>query len=286
MTETSQLLQYADMQRTFYEREAKRDPEQQVVGCYDYHENVPYETNLLYLYGDIRKPIFTDFGNRTAFDFACGEGRMVRRMRRFFDKVDGADLSETMIDLARKRTPGSDFWVTDGMSTGAAPSAAYDFCYCTISMQHICVFETRDRILRDMCRILKPDGQITLQYLYSRAYPALPVTPVRSVSPDHSVQLFRNDKHHAKWFENKTDAVSTNSDCDVVIGPGELEIVYNYFRLYFELVDFWFYDISIGRDGLGQTRILPHIHPNSHISDEYHGTHFVYIHCAGKKYGG
>jgi SAM-dependent methyltransferase len=277
------LLRYADMQRTYYEASGLKNPESWVVGHYDYHENVPYETNLLFLHGDLRRPIFEDLGNRTAFDIACGEGRMVRRMQKLFRKVDGADISQVMIDLAEDRTLGSDFWVTDGLGAGGAPSNHYDFAYCTISLQHICVFNTRDMILKDICRILKPDGKITLQYAYSRNYPALPVMPVQGVSPGIATQVFKIDQHHATWFDNKTDAQSTNGGCDVVIGPNDLPEIAAYFNQYFETVDFWFYDVSIGRGGLGQPRILPAVHPNSHISDDCHVTHFVFIHCTGKK---
>jgi SAM-dependent methyltransferase len=277
------VQRYADMQRSFYERAGQRDPEGSVVGHYDYHEHFPYETNLLFLYGDVRRPIFDDFNNRTAFDIGCGEGRMVRRMRNFFRKVDGADISQAMIDLAEDHTPGSDFWVTDGISAGAAPSSFYDFCFCTISLQHICLFETRDLILKDICRILKPDGKITLQYIFSKNYPALPVAPIQQVAPGLATQVYKLDQHNARWFDNKAGAQSTNGGCDVVIGPGDLHAVHDYFSQYFETVDFWFHDASIGRGGLGQPRTLPEVHPNSHTSDESHVTHFIFIHCSGKK---
>jgi ubiquinone/menaquinone biosynthesis C-methylase UbiE len=276
------VRRYADMQKSYYEIAGLKDPEALVVGHYDYHENVPYETNLLFLYGDVRRPIFNDFKSRAAFDIACGEGRMVRRMQKFFRKVDGADISSVMVDLAEDRTAGSDFWVTDGISTGDAPSSFYDFAYCTISLQHICVFETRDLILRDICRILKPDGKITLQYAFSKNYPALPATPVQEVSPGVGVQIFKTDQQHARWFDNKTEAQSTNSGCDVMIGTSDLPAIREYFGRYFKVVDIWFYDISIGRGGLGQPRVLPPVHPNSHIGDDYHATHFIFIHCSGK----
>jgi len=282
-TVNHELLHYADMQKSYYEKAGRQNPEAHVVCHYDYHESFPYETNLLFLYGDHRRPIFPDFGSRTGFDIACGEGRMVRRMRKLFKKVDGADISSVMVDLAKDRTPGSDFWVTDGISAGAAPSAFYDLCYCTISMQHICVFNTRDLILKDICRILKPDGKITLQYAFSKNYPALPITPVWEVSPGVGAQSFRMDRHHARWFDNKTDARSTNGGCDVLIGTSDLHAIHTYFSQYFSNVDFWFHDVSIGRGGLGQQRMLPSIHPNSHVSDECHFTHFVFIHCSGKK---
>ena len=277
------LLGYADMQRTYYEMAGLKNPESWVVGHYDYHENFPYETNLLCLYGDIRRPIFQDFASRTAFDFACGEGRMVRRMQKVFRKVDGTDISSVLIYLAESRSPGADFWVTDGISAGAAPSGFYDFVYCTISLQHICVFDTRDLILKDICRILKPDGKITLQYAFSKNYPALPATPVQEVSPGIATQVFKIDQHHARWFDNKTEAQSTNGGCDVLIGTSDLAALHAYFSQYFETVDYWFQDVSIGRGGLGQPRALPPTHPNSHITDECPVTHFVFIHCSGKK---
>jgi SAM-dependent methyltransferase len=279
----SAVSRYAEMQRAYYEHAARNNPESWVVGHYDYHERVPYETNLLFLHGDVRRPIFQDFRGRAAFDIACGEGRMVRRMRNFFQKVDGADISQVMIGLAEDRTPGSDFWVTDGISAGAAPSGFYDFAFCTISLQHICVFETRDLILKDICRILKPDGKITLQYGFSRNYPALPITPVQEVSPGVATQIFKIDQQHARWFDNKTDAKATNGGCDVVVGPGDLEALAGYFGQYFETVDFWFHDVSIGRGGLGQPRILPPVHPNSHMTDDCHVTHLMFIHGTGKK---
>ncbi|MEJ1967567.1 MAG: class I SAM-dependent methyltransferase [Rhizomicrobium sp.] len=278
-----EIQRYSQMQRAYYEDAGAKEPERWVVGHYDFHENFPYETNLLFHHGDLRSPIFDDFKDRTAFDIACGEGRMVRRMQRIFRKVDGADISASMIDLAEDRTPGSEFWVTDGISAGAAPSGFYDLVYCTISMQHICVFETRDLILKDICRILKPDGKITLQYAYSRNYPALPLTPVQTVSAGIATQVYKIDGHHASWFDNKTDAQATNGGCDVVIGPQDLPAIHAYFSRYFETVDFWFHDVSIGRGGLGQSRLLPAVHPNSHVSDDSHVTHFVFIHCSGKK---
>ena len=273
---------YAQMQKSYYEAAAQNSPDA-VVGYYDYHENFPYETHLLHIYGDIRRPIFADFKSKRAFDFGCGEGRMVRRMQPFFQQVDGCDISSVMIDTARRRTRGADFWVTDGQGVGDVPSASYDFCYNTISLQHICVFETRDRIMQELCRILKPDGQMTLQYIYSRNYPALPISPVRLVTPTMGVQMFRVDTHHARWFDNKVDAQSTNGSCDVVIGPYELEAVDGYFHRYFENVDIWLHDYSIGRGGLDEQRILPETHPNAHGTDNCHPTHFIFIHCSGKK---
>jgi len=273
-----QLDKYAAMQRFHYDAVGRDDPED-VVGHYDYHENVPYETQLLFEYGDVRKPIFSDFSTRKAFDIGCGEGRMIRRMRRFFAEVDGADISEEMARHARDRSPGSTIYVTSGQNVGQAPSSHYDFAYCTISLQHICVHATRDAIIRDLVRILKPDGKITLQLLFSRQFPFVQATQPVLVG-DRGVQIYYPDNHHARWFDNKTTATSTNSGCDVVIGPHDLDAVKQDFLRLFQTVELWFYDISIGRS---EPRALPDTHPNSHINDHYWGTHFIFVHCTGPR---
>lgn len=280
MHKQTDVSAYLSMQKAQYELEGLASPED-VVGSYDYHEFVPYETNLLFKFGDVRKPIFPDFSTLRAFDICCGEGRMVRRMKKFFGQVDGADISAPMIERARERTPGSEFWVTNGMNAGDAPSRSYDFAYCTISLQHICVFTVRDLILKDICRLLKDDGKVTFQYLFSRNFPAVPAGNVSWIANGHAAQLFRTTSDHATWFEDKTEALATNSGCDVVIGTAELNSVREYFQRYFHYVEFWFHTISIGREAFGRPFTLPSSHPNSHMSDYYWGTDFVFIHCDG-----
>ena len=269
------LFRYAHMQKSYYDSAGKAVPEQ-VVGSYDYHENVPYETQLLYKYGDLRRPILNEFQSKRAIDIGCGEGRMVRRMQKCLGKVDGADISPSMIELARSKTPGSEFWETDGTNCGDAPSDYYDFAFCTISLQHICVFETRDRILKDVLRVLKPDGKATFQYIYAKEYPYVPfgpLLPFRLVG----LQLWRRDHRNVRWRENKTNERTTNGGCNVLFGERDLDDVRTYFREYFENVEFWFYDISIGRGGWGAKRLLPDTHPNSHLTNRTgKETHFVF----------
>ena len=80
------------MQKTFYDD--PRNALEALVGNYDFHENSPYETHLLHLNGDIRKPVLSSPGNAIGFDVGCGEGRMIRRMARILQRCDGADISE------------------------------------------------------------------------------------------------------------------------------------------------------------------------------------------------
>lgn len=265
---------YLAMQKAHYALDFQQRGDGYVVGHYDFHENVPYETLLLHLYGDVRRPIFDTCRGRKALDYGCGEGRMIRRLSNVFDRVDGVDISEDMARNARERCPESSIWVTSGDNCAEAESGAYDFVYTTISMQHIGAFDIRDRILRDLHRVLKPGGKGTLQMLFSRNYPYRSMG-YRGEVGTALVEIMPREVDHAGWFENRFDAVKTNSACDTLIGIQDLPRIQQYLETMFADVHFWFHDISLGR---GEPRILPETHPNSHIDDRYHGTHFVFIH--------
>jgi len=272
------LKQYARMQKLFYD-ETQASVED-LVGNYDYHENFPYETHLLHRYGDIRKPVLPDPARARGFEVGCGEGRMIRRMAHLLRQVDGADISEKMVRAARSRTPGSEIFVSSGTDCGAAPSSSYDFVYCAISMQHICVHDTRASILDDVVRILRPDGCATLQFFFSKYYPYCR-TAAPPANESFLLDVHHVDRLHARWFENRWDAVGTNSVCDVAFGTQDIPEVVADFGRWFGSVDVWFQDISIGRPesrGNSRPRVLPEIHPNCHGWEDVWYTHMAFFH--------
>lgn len=275
--------QYVLMQKKFYD-EGPDSPEV-IVGNYEYHENFPFETQLLYLYGDIRRPVLPDFARARAFDIGCGEGRMIRRMSRLFAGVDGADISEKMVAAARTRCPGSRIHLSTGLDCGPAPSAAYDFAYCTISLQHICSVDVRSAIVGDVARILKDDGCATLQFFFGRYYPFVRTTPPMT-NGDFLVDLHHRDRLQAGWFENRHDAVGTNSMCDGTFGASDIPAVLDYFGRWFAETHVWFYDVSIGRADPragGRPAVLPETHPNAHGMDNAYFSHMAFFHLRGPK---
>ena len=233
---------YIEMQKGIYNN--KNIPSEDIVGYYDWNEAFPYETFLLYENGDVRKPLFKETNDKVALDFACGPGRMVRRMSKCFKKVDGVDISNRLIEEAREKSPSNDFYVSNGDDLGSVPKNNYDFVYSTIAMQHIAVRTIRMNILKNIHEVLKEDGIINIQMAFSKDFP-YNCTPFHNEENGIRVSVKTLDNTHATWMEDRINAASTNSGCDVGIGPADVPLVIKDFETYFRDVKVWFYDYSL-----------------------------------------
>ena len=237
-----------------------------IVGNYAWHENFPYETNLLYRYADVRLPMFANMGLLQALDVGCGPGRMVARMARYFQQVDGVDISPRMLEVARKEHPTSNFFESSGADLGRTPSDSYDFVYSTIALQHIAVNSIRKNILRNILRVLKPGGKFTIQFAYLDTLPYI----IRQSDPLlEKFHIARGQRvtTHADWLENRTDALTTNGACDGALGPKSLPTAVSEFESIFGAVEYWFYDIRICRSDLRGA---------SH--SDYWASHWIFFH--------
>lgn len=254
---------YLAMQKSAYEAEV---PPEDLVGFYDWHENFPYETQLLFVNGDLRLPLLDGYEERTALDFGCGPGRMIGRMQRLFAEVDGVDISSRLIAEARARHPASRFWVTSGDDLGGVEPESYDVVYSTIAMQHIAVRSVRQTILGRMREALKPGGAVAIQLAFNPRYPYLRLS-LRVEDGTHLVEVRERDGTHAGWKEDRVTADQTNSGCDAAIGAADLPSVRADFGEHFDDVRFWFYDVSlVYGDLLGA----------QHASD-YWPTHWLFV---------
>jgi SAM-dependent methyltransferase len=237
---------YLAMQKQTYESGAASE---EIVGFYEWHENFPYETQLLFVNGDLRNPLLDGWEGRTALDFGCGPGRMIGRMKRLFAGVDGVDISAPLIAEAQQNHPDSRFWVTSGDDLGGAEPESYDLVYSTIAMQHIAVRSVRQKILGEMCRVLKPRGAVSIQLAFNPSYPYL--RPVLTVEDGtRRVEVRERDTTHAAWHEDRISASGTNSSCDAAIGAADLGMVRDDFGAHFVDVHHWFYDVSLIYDDL------------------------------------
>jgi SAM-dependent methyltransferase len=237
---------YLNMQKSFYEADI---PAKAIVGNYIWHEEYPYETFLLFKNGDIRKPIFDTFNDKVALDFACGPGRMVKRMRYLFKRVDGCDISSRLLKEAEHYCNisgggyASEFYLTNGNDLGNAPKNFYDFIYCTISMQHIASHTIRKKILANMFAALKVGGKITLQMAYNPRAPFTNELPESVLVNGMQIRFFFPQKG-AAYLSDDFDATSTNGVYDVLIGKKDLVSVRADLTKQFSNVAIWFSNIS------------------------------------------
>jgi ubiquinone/menaquinone biosynthesis C-methylase UbiE len=99
-----------------------------------------------------------EFGGKRALDFGCGLGRMTVAISEFYEEVIGIDISEEMLDRARKAVtrPGISF---NHVTTYPLPfeSESIDLVYSTIVLQHISP-PHNIQYLKELFRVLKVGG--------------------------------------------------------------------------------------------------------------------------------
>ncbi|NQU95139.1 MAG: class I SAM-dependent methyltransferase [Candidatus Omnitrophica bacterium] len=181
-----------------YYRSVKKDT---VVGSYDLHNKwADYDDYMM-------KYIDDGYKEKTALDFGCGPGRNIIKYNKSFKRIDGADISSEGIMNAKKNfayhnfTKESRFYVTSGKNLGDVLADYYDFIFSSITMQHICVWETRYSIFESMYRSLKNGGRISIQMGYGEKCPAT-----------------------VGYYENCYAALQTNKACDTrVENPEQLK---------------------------------------------------------------
>ena len=150
-------------------------------------------------------------------DFACGPGRNIVKYNGRFKRLDGVDISPVNIGKAQSYTSNRGIetvlYTSTGTDISVVSSNEYDFVMSTIALQHICVYDIRYSIMKDIHRVLKGGGVFTAQMGFG--YPS-PQT--------------------VGYYENYYDAESSNRACDVCIESTEqlekdlLEIGYKDFQ--------------------------------------------------------
>jgi ubiquinone/menaquinone biosynthesis C-methylase UbiE len=184
---------YTQMQFNLYNElatewsEENREP---VVGSFDAHNNWPdYE----FLFERLNNQ-----SHKIGLDFACGPGRNLVKYCRRFKRLDGVDISPINIEKARSYTNNygvnPNLYISNGVDINTVPSDEYDFVMSTIALQHICVYDIRYSIMKDIYRVLKTGGIFTAQMGFGSPSPMT-----------------------VGYYENYYDAEGTNRMCDVCV---------------------------------------------------------------------
>lgn len=103
--------------------------------------------------------------HNAALDFGCGVGRLTRRLAKYFNKVIGIDISNSMIELAAELNSGHSncsFIHNPKDDLKIIDSNSIDFLYSHITLQHI-PNKFKINYFSDFCRILSPGGLLVFQ---------------------------------------------------------------------------------------------------------------------------
>ena len=123
-----------------------------VYGAKDY----PAETGKLRRVIDQRTP-----GAKNLLDVACGTGQHLYHLRRYYD-VEGLDLSEAQLQIARKRNPDCALHLGDMLTFGLA--RRFDVVTCLFSsVGYLRSVEALNQAVANMARHVKPGGLLVVE---------------------------------------------------------------------------------------------------------------------------
>ncbi|WP_434222556.1 glycosyltransferase [Limnospira platensis CENA597] len=100
-------------------------------------------------------------------EIGCGVGRLIKPLRERFNRVDGVDISENMIEFAKQYLAdgqsNGELYVNNGSDLQDLPGEFYDLVYSTIVFQHIRSLSVVKSYFSEIFRVLKPGGYFRIQ---------------------------------------------------------------------------------------------------------------------------
>ena len=97
---------------------------------------------------------------RSVLDYGCGVGRFAALLQSFGCIYSGVDIAEEMVAIALHQRPGGDFKVLENARI-PHDDATFDLV-TSIAVIHHNAYETQERIVDEILRVLKPTGFLVL----------------------------------------------------------------------------------------------------------------------------
>jgi SAM-dependent methyltransferase len=115
-------------------------------------------------YRDIPAIFSAHVRGRKSIDFGCGTGRSTRFLCQLGFEVTGVDIAEDMIRKARELDPSGDYRLIPGDDLRSLEPGAYDLVLAAFTFDNIAGNgnDNKVRVLRDLGRLLNPEGKLVL----------------------------------------------------------------------------------------------------------------------------
>ena len=102
----------------------------------------------------------------SALDFGCGVGRLTRALAKRHENVSGVDVSQVMLDEARKLNAelGNVQWLlNDRPDLSLFDDASFELVYTNVVLQHLPTAEAALAYIREFFRVTRPGGTVIFQ---------------------------------------------------------------------------------------------------------------------------
>jgi ubiquinone/menaquinone biosynthesis C-methylase UbiE len=108
--------------------------------------------------------LLCDVAGKRVLDAACGPGLYAADLARRGAWVVGFDHSPRMVEIAQSRVPGGEFRMHDlADPLSWLPDGSVDLALCALAIEYV---DDRVAALRELRRVLRPDGALVLSRLH------------------------------------------------------------------------------------------------------------------------
>ena len=124
----------------------------------------------------------------SVLEIGAGVGRLLRPLSEKVAKAYGVDISPAMVEFASEYLrccPDTRVFLNDGRSLSMFESETFDFCYSMICFQHIPDVGIVKDYLREIARVLKPDGLVRVQVRRELSVRRRITRAIRFCNPSH-----------------------------------------------------------------------------------------------------
>jgi len=117
--------------------------------------------NTYYLaYRDLPKIISKHITGKNAVDFGCGTGRSTRFLKQLGFNVIGIDISEDMLQAAKKLDKNGDYQIVSNGKYSHIGKEKFDLVQSIFTFDNIPGWDNRTLILKGLRDLLKPGGKM------------------------------------------------------------------------------------------------------------------------------